>query len=143
MIYIILLEILSRLIICENSDHYIVPQFSNIPIILIAYRCRLSSRRMLLRVRIKRKAPLPREVLRFSPLFKVGNHWSGCNPLCMLSSISVAPWITLSKAYAEIVLPIYVLHDLAEFSIGIVRTFVRTKKTIRSICRSCSLQDSV
>lgn len=64
-------------------------------IILIPYRwhCRLSSRRMLLRVRIKRNAPLPRELVRFSPFSMVDNHWSGCRLFCTPSSISVAPWI--------------------------------------------------
>ena len=66
-----------------------------ISLILIPYRwhCLLSSRRMLLRVRMKRNAPLPRELARFSPFSTVDNHWSDCRPFCTPSSISVAPWI--------------------------------------------------
>lgn len=88
-----------------------------------SYRCRLSSRRMLLRVRINRNAPLPRELARFSPFSKVDNRWSGCKPFCTPSSISVARWIrAASGAYAQIVLPWTTILTAPRNSLHRVRT---------------------
>lgn len=44
---------------------------------------------MLLRVRMKRRAPLPIEFARLSPFSNVENHCSDCRPFCTPSSISV------------------------------------------------------